>query len=59
MQKYGMKEFYQFICPMCFAVGATGLLLHFEVAYFDMGMYGMGLWGVTGLLYMQANGGKL
>ena len=46
--------FYQYINPVCLAVGIVGICLYFEVDYIEMAITGMGLWGVTGLLHMNA-----
>ena len=48
--------FWHYINPVCLAVGVIGLALHFEVEMLDIGMWGMGLWGVTGLLARQKDG---
>ena len=45
--------FYQFINPVCLAVGIIGLLFYFEVGYLEMAINGLGLWGVTGLLHLN------
>jgi len=45
---------YQFLNPICLAVGVVGICLYFEVDYLDMAMSGMGLWGLTGLLNIEA-----
>jgi hypothetical protein len=29
-----------------------GFLLYFEIDYLEIGMFGLGLWGVTGALHM-------
>jgi len=29
-----------------------GFLLYFEIDYFEIGAYGLGLWGITGALHM-------
>ncbi|MBL6647244.1 MAG: hypothetical protein ISP68_04735 [Flavobacteriaceae bacterium] len=47
------NTFYQFINPVCLALGIFGFCLYFEVDYLTMGMTGIGLWGVTGLLHMD------
>jgi len=46
--------FYQFINPVCLAVGIVGTCLYFEVNYIEMAMTGLGLWGVTGLAHMYS-----
>ena len=54
MNKFNIIEFYQFINPVALAVGIIGLCLWLEVDYLDMGLYGIGLWSVTGALYFDA-----
>ena len=47
--KYEEKHtFYAYLNPICAALGIMGFLLYFEI-----GMYGLGLWGITGALHMH------
>ena len=46
-------SFWHYINPVCLSAGIIGLALHFEVEMLDLGMWGMGLWGVTGILGLQ------
>ncbi|HAT48536.1 MAG TPA: hypothetical protein DCS71_06340 [Flavobacteriales bacterium] len=48
--------FWHYINPVCLAVGLVGMAMHFEVDLFDLGMYGLGLWGVTGALGLPKKG---
>ena len=54
MSKFNLIEFYQFINPIALAVGIVGLCLWLEVDYLEMGITGLGLWGVTGALHLDA-----
>lgn len=54
MNKFNLTEFYQFINPVALAVGIVGFCLWLDIDYLDMGMYGLGLWGVTGALHLDA-----
>lgn len=54
MNKFNLTEFYQFINPVALAVGIVGFCLCLDIDYLDMGMYGLGLWGVTGALHLDA-----
>mgnify|MGYP000110623867 CR=1 FL=1 len=45
---------YPFLMSTCLAVGVVGICLYFEVDYLDMAAYGVGLWGLFGLLNMDA-----
>tara|TARA_Y100001958_G_C21171993_1_gene503584 strand:- start:414 stop:593 length:180 start_codon:yes stop_codon:yes gene_type:complete len=54
MNKFNLIEFYQFINPVALAVGIVGFCLWLDIDYLDMGMYGLGLWGVTGALHLDA-----
>ena len=49
-------SFWHYINPVCLSAGIIGLALHFEVEMLDLGMWGMGLWGVTGILGLQKEG---
>ena len=54
--KYEEKHtFYAYLNPICAATSIMGFLLYLEVDYLDIGIYGLGLWGITGLLHMQAS----
>ena len=51
--KYEEKHtFYAYLNPICAALGIMGFLLYLEIDYLDIGIYGLGLWGITGLLHM-------
>ena len=51
--KYEEKHtFYAYLNPICAAIGFMGFLLYFEIDYFEIGAYGLGLWGITGALHM-------
>ncbi len=54
MNKFNLIEFYQFINPVALAVGILGFCLWLNIDYLDIGMYGLGLWGVTGALHLDA-----
>ena len=52
--KYEEKHtFYQYLNPIFAAIGIMGFLLYFEIDYFIIGIYGLGLWGITGALHMH------
>tara|TARA_B100001113_G_scaffold152355_1_gene124800 strand:- start:646 stop:825 length:180 start_codon:yes stop_codon:yes gene_type:complete len=54
--KYEEKHtFYAYLNPICAAIGIMGLLLYMEIDYFEIGITGLGLWGVTGLLHKEAS----
>ncbi|MDA9883818.1 hypothetical protein N9D33_05685 [Flavobacteriaceae bacterium] len=54
--KYEEKHtFYAYLNPICAAIGIMGLLLYMEIDYFEIGITGLGLWGVSGLLHMEAS----
>ena len=42
-----------------FSIGIIGFLLYFGVDYFEIGITGLGLWGVTGALGIEAKKNKL
>lgn len=47
--KYEEKHtFYAYLNPICASLGIMGFLLYFEI-----GIFGLGLWGVTGALHMH------
>jgi hypothetical protein len=48
---------YHYINPVCLAVGIIGLALYFDMDMLDVGMWGLGIWGVTGILGLQKEGG--
>ena len=52
--KQEKPTFWQYINPVCLAVSVVSLLLYLEVDYLDMAINGLGLWGVTGLLHLNA-----
>ena len=45
--------FYHYINPVCLAVGVLGFAMHFDMDMLDVGMWGLGGWGVTGALGLQ------
>ena len=45
--------FYNYINPVCLAVGVLGFALHFDMNMLDVGMWGLGGWAVTGALGLQ------
>ena len=49
MKKFVRDTFWHFVNPVCLAIGIIGILLHFEVPYLYIGIYGLGFWGFTGL----------
>lgn len=49
-------SFWHYINPVCLSTGIIGLALHFEVEMLELGMTGLGLWGVTGILGLQKEG---
>ena len=52
--KYEEKHtFYAYLNPISAAIGIMGFLLYFEIDYFKIGIYGLGLWGITGALHMH------
>ena len=54
--KYEEKHtFYAYLKPICAAIGIIGFLLYLGIEYFQIGTHGLGLWGVTGLLHMEAS----
>ena len=54
--KYEEKHtFYAYLNPICAAIGIMGLLLYMEIDYFEIGITGLGLWGITGLLHMEVS----
>ena len=48
--------FYHYINPVCLSVGVIAFALYFEIELLDLGMWGLGLWGVTGILGLQKEG---
>ena len=48
--------FYHYINPVCLSVGVIAMALHFDLEMLDLGMLGLGSWGVTGALGMQKEG---
>ena len=44
-----INAFYEYINPICLSIGVIGFLLYFEI-----GMIGLRLWGVTGTLDFEA-----
>jgi hypothetical protein len=50
MKRYRRETFWNFINPVCLAMGIIGFLLYFEVGYLEMGMTGIGAWGASGLM---------
>ena len=53
MKKFRRETFWHFINPVCLAVGIIGMLLYFEVSYLEIGIYGFGAWGVSGLMGLE------
>ena len=53
MKKYRRESFWHFINPVCLAVGIIGFLLYFEVSYLEMGITGLGAWGVSGAMGLE------
>ena len=52
--KYEEKHtFYAYLNPIFAALGIMGFLLYFEIDYLEIGMFGLGMWGVTGALHMH------
>ncbi len=48
MKRYRRETFWHFINPVCLAIGIIGFLLYFEVSYLEIGIAGLGAWGVSG-----------
>lgn len=48
-----INTFYEYLNPICLSIGVIGFLLHFETNYFEIGMIGLGLWGVTVVLDIE------
>ena len=55
-QKTTKGTFYHYINPICLSVGVMALALHFEINMLELGMWGLGLWSVTGILGLQKEG---
>ena len=49
-----INTFYEYVNPVCLSIGIIGFLLYFEVDYIEIGMIGLGLWGLTGALDIEA-----
>ena len=49
-----INTFYEYVNTVCLSIGIIGFLLYFEVDYLEIGMIGLGLWGVTGALDIEA-----
>ena len=49
-----INTFYEYVNPVCLSTGIIGFLLYFEVDHIEIGMIGLGLWGVTGALDIEA-----
>ena len=49
-----INTFYEYVNPVCLSIGIIGFLLYFEVDHIEIGMIGLGLWGVTGALDIEA-----
>ena len=54
-----INTFYEYVNPVCLSIGIIGFLLYFEVDYLEIGMIGLGLWGVTGALDIEAKKNNL
>jgi len=48
------KTFYEYVNPICLSIGIIRFLQYFGVDYFEIGITGLGLWGITGLLGTEA-----
>lgn len=48
--------FYHYINPVCLSVGVIAFAMHSGIEMLDLGMWGLGLWGVTGILGLQKEG---
>ena len=48
------NTFYEYVNPVCLSTGIIGFSLYFGVNYLEIGMIGLGLWGVTGALDIEA-----
>ncbi|MDG2503925.1 MAG: hypothetical protein P8M69_05670 [Flavobacteriaceae bacterium] len=53
MKKYRIDSFWYFINPFCLAGSIIGFLLYFEIGYLNMGMIGIGTFGLTGAIYLD------
>ena len=49
-----INTFYEYVNPVCLSTGIIGFSLYFGVDYLEIGMTGLGLWGVTGALDIDA-----
>ena len=49
-----INTFYEYVNPVCLSTGIIGFLLYFEVDYLEIGMIGLGLWGVWSALDIEA-----
>ena len=48
-----MNKLYEYLNPICLSIGIIGFLLYFEIDYFEFGMIGLSLWGVTGVIDIE------
>ena len=49
-------SFWHYINPVCLSAGIIGLALHYYLEMLDLGMTGLGLWGLTGIWGLQKEG---
>jgi hypothetical protein len=57
--KQNENTFYDYVNPICLSIGIIGFLLYFGVDYFEIRITGLGLWGGTGALGIEAKKNKL
>jgi len=50
MKRYRRETFWHFINPVSLAIGIIGFLLYFEASYLEIGIIGLGAWGVSGAM---------
>ena len=57
MEKTTTKDtLYHYINPVCLSVGVVAFAMHLGIEMLDLGMWGLGLWSVTGILGFQKEG---
>ena len=59
VMKQKESTFYEYVNPIFLSISIIGFLLYFGVDYFEIGITGLGLWGVTGALGIEAKKNKL